>query len=253
MLNKKKIEEELRKIGIDPPKIVFYEETDSTNTRAKEYARSADSKETVVFIANSQTAGRGRLGRSFISHGGGIYMSILSYPEENGFDATAATARAAVCLARATEAVCGCKTEIKWVNDIYLHGKKLAGILTEGEMSTEGKIAYQVVGMGINVYKKAISEEIKDIATSIEGELGRARDRSILAARMIFEMITDTGDVYAEYRSRSMVIGKSVTVIKPRESYEARVIDVNPDFSLLIERFGKEERLFTGEVSLRMV
>ena len=161
MLNKEKIEEELRKFGINPPKIVFYEETDSTNTRAKEYARSAESKETVVFIANSQTAGRGRLGRSFVSErGGGIYMSILTYPEENGFDATAATARAAVCLARATEAVCGCKTEIKWVNDIYLGGRKLAGILTEGKMTSDGEIAYQVVGMGINVYKKAISDEI---------------------------------------------------------------------------------------------
>ncbi len=253
MLSKEKIEEELRKIGIEPPKICIYGETDSTNTRAKEYARAARDKETVVFIANSQTAGRGRLGRSFVSNqGAGIYMSILTYPDASGFDATAETARAAVCLARATEAVCGCKTEIKWVNDLYLGGKKLAGILTEGEMSTEGKIAYQIVGMGINVYKNAISEEIADIAISIEDQCNSVPDRSTLAAKMIYEMITCRGDLYAEYKARSMVIGKKVTVFNPTESYEARVIDLNPDFSLLIEHEGKTERLFTGEISLRL-
>ena len=253
MLSKEKIENELRVLGVTPPKIVFYEETDSTNTRAKEYAKSTDGKETVVFIANSQTAGRGRLGRSFVSNAdAGIYMSILTYPKKSGFDATAETARAAVCLAKATEEVCNCKTEIKWVNDLYLGGKKLAGILTEGKMTSDGEIAYQVVGMGINVYKSAISDEIKDIATSIEGELGNAVDRSMLAARMIYELMEHKGDVYAEYKSRSMVIGKDVTVIKQSESYEARVIDLNPDFSLLLVRDGKTERLFTGEVSLKI-
>ena len=253
MLSKENIENELKALGVTPPKIVFYEETDSTNTRAKEYAKSTDCKETVVFIANSQTAGRGRLGRSFVSNlGMGIYMSILTYPSNTGFNATSETARAAVCLARATEGVCNCKTEIKWVNDLYIGGKKLAGILTEGEIDSKGKLAYQVVGMGINVYKKSISDEIKDIATSIEGELGNAVDRSMLAARMITEIMSNVSDVYGEYKTRSMVIGKDVTVIKLNESYEAKVIDLNPDFSLLLDRDGKTEKLFTGEVSIRI-
>ena len=254
MLSKENIENELKTLGVTPPKIVFYEETDSTNTRAKEYAKSTDGKETVVFIANSQTAGRGRLGRSFVSNlGMGIYMSILTYPSNTGFNATSETARAAVCLARATEGICGCKTEIKWVNDLYIGGKKLAGILTEGEIDSEGKLAYQVVGMGVNVYKSAISDEIKEIATSIEGELGEAPDRSKLAARILYELMEHKGDVYAEYKSRSMVIGKRVAVIKGDESFEATVSRLNPDFSLLLNRDGQEERLFTGEISLRMV
>lgn len=252
MLSKEKIEEELRKIGIEPPKIVFYNETDSTNIRAKEYARSTAERETVVFIAERQSAGRGRLGRSFVSKGGGIYMSILTYPKECGFDATRSTAEAAVGLARATDSLCGCKTDIKWVNDIFLGGKKLAGILTEGEMDSEGKIAFQVVGMGINIYKKAISEEIKDIATSIEEELENVPDSSALTARIIAEVIEPKGNIFKEYKARSLVIGKRVKVQKATESYYGEVIDINPDYSLRIKTDSGIQSLFTGEVSLRL-
>ena len=253
MLTKSKIEEELKKIGIEPPKILFYEEIDSTNTRAKEYAKEHKNSDTVVFIADSQTAGRGRRGRSFVSNkGAGIYISILTYPDEAGFDATSATAKASVSLSRAVEAVSNCDVKIKWVNDLYLGGKKLAGILTEGEMEKDGKIAYQVVGMGINVYKNAISEEIKDIATSIEGETGIGIDRSKLAAAIIKYHLNYTGDFYNEYKSRSFIIGKRVTVMKLTESYEAKVVDIDSDFSLIIERDGKQERLFSGEISLKI-
>lgn len=254
MLDEIRIKEELQNLGVPPIEIHLYESTDSTNTRAKEYARANGSKRgAVVFIANEQTAGRGRRGRSFVSRGGaGIYMSILTYPCKRGADATAATARAAVSLSRAIESLCDCEVKIKWVNDIYLGGKKLAGILTEGEMDEEGKIAYQIVGMGINVYKNAISDEISSIATSLEDELGTTPDRSALAAKIIAELLVDGVDHYKEYKSRSLVIGKTVTVLKPTESYEARVIDINHDFSLTVERDGRRERLFTGEISLRV-
>lgn len=254
MLSKEKIEDELQKIGINPPKIVFYEETDSTNTRAKEYAKkNPDSREPVVFIANGQTAGRGRRGRSFVSESGaGIYMSILTYPDTDAADATMVTARTAVSLAEAIESLCNCDVKLKWVNDLYLGGKKLAGILTEGELTGKGKIAYQVVGMGINVYKNAISDEISDIATSIEGETNTKIDRSRLVAVIIKNMLCQKGDFYTKYRGRSFIIGKKVTVMKLSESYEARVIDIDSDFSLIIDRDGREERLFTGEISIKM-
>lgn len=254
MLSKEKIIEELKNLGTMPPEIIFYESIDSTNTRAKEWAKqNPDNHSPIVFIANEQTAGRGRRGRSFVSEGGaGIYISILTYPEESGADATATTARAAVTLAKATESLSDCDIKIKWVNDLYLGGKKLAGILTEGEMDKDGKIAYQVVGMGINVYKKAISDEISDIATSIEGETGIGIDRSKLAAAIIKYHLNYKGDFYTEYKSRSFIIGKRVTVMKLSESYEANVIDIDSDFSLIIERDGKQERLFTGEISLKI-
>ena len=254
MLSKQKIIEELKNLGTMPPEIIFYESIDSTNTRAKEWAKqNPDNRSPIVFIANEQTAGRGRRGRSFVSEGGaGIYISILTYPEESGADATATTARAAVTLAKATESLSDCDIKIKWVNDLYLGGKKLAGILTEGEMDKDGKIAYQVVGMGINVYKKAISDEISDIATSIEGETGIGIDRSKLAAAIIKYHLNYKGDFYNEYKSRSFIIGRRVTVMKLSESYEAKVVDIDSDFSLIIERDGKQERLFTGEISLKI-
>ena len=254
MLSKEKITEELKKLGVNPPNIVFYKETDSTNTRAKEYAKeNPENKEPVIFIADSQTAGRGRRGRSFVSNAGaGIYISILTYPDEQAEDATSVTAKAAVTLAKAVESLSKCETKIKWVNDLYLGGKKLAGILVEGETDEKGKIAYQVTGMGINVYKSAISDEISEIATSIEGELNRAPDRCSLAAKIIKEFLFDSSDYYEEYKSRSFVIGKEVTVIKLTETYSAKVIDINHDFSLTIEHNGKIERFFTGEVSLKI-
>ncbi|MBO7195862.1 MAG: biotin--[acetyl-CoA-carboxylase] ligase [Clostridia bacterium] len=254
MLTKARIEAELNKIGVKPPKIVFYESTDSTNTRAKEYAKNnPENREKVIFIANRQTAGRGRLGRSFVSEAGaGIYMSILSYPNECGYDATEITSEAAVALSRAIESLCDCCVVIKWVNDIYLGGKKLCGILTEAEMTVDGKIAYQVVGMGINVYKNAISYEISDIATSIEHQLGNAPDRSQLVARIISECLSPVHNTYKEYRARSFIIGKNVQVIKSTESYSATVLDINEDFSLSVDRNGNIERLFTGEISIKI-
>ena len=253
MLSKEKIAEELIKLGSNPPEIIYYGLTDSTNTRAKEYARAnPDKKETVVFIADGQTGGRGRLGRSFVSNSGaGIYISILTYPDKSGYDATSETARAAVMLARAVESLCHCDVKLKWVNDLYLGGKKLAGILTEGEINSEGKMAYQVVGMGINVYKNAISEGISEIATSLESEKIIPPDRSLLAAQIIKNHLTENDGIYEEYKARSCVIGRRVTVIKPTESYEATVLDINPDFSLKIISDGRYENLFTGEVSLR--
>ena len=253
MLDEKKIKSELLALGIDIP-VVFYDLTDSTNTRAKEFAKSRPESERspVLFVASKQTAGRGRLGRSFVSSGGGIYMSLLIYPDECGFDATRATTKAAVSVCRAVDALANVKAEIKWVNDVYLGGKKLSGILCEGEIDQSGKIAYLVVGMGINIYKNAISEEIFDIATSIEHESKTVPSSSKLTAEIVREMLYFNGSLFDEYKSRSMVIGKSVRVVKPTEQYEATVLDLNEDFSLSLERGGKTERLFTGEVSLKI-
>ncbi len=254
MLTKAKTEENLKMLGVDIP-VVFYDLTDSTNTRAKEFAKSRDDGERspVLFVANGQTAGRGRMGRCFVSNeGSGIYMSLLLYPEGKGYDTTRATAEAAVALARAVESLSGAHPKIKWVNDLYLGNKKLAGILCEGELLQSGEIGYLVVGMGINIYKNSISEEISTIATSIEAETNSAPDRSDLTAMIAKELLNTNGDVYSEYKSRSLVIGRSVTVIGANESYTAKAIDIGEDYSLIVERDGKTERLFTGEVSLKI-
>ena len=260
MLDTKKIAAFLSKKGTNVPKITYYPLTDSTNERAKVYATEHPSDtDAHVFIAEEQSAGRGRRGRSFVSkRGSGIFITVLIHPKEKGADATRVTAKAAVALALAVERVCGVRTDIKWVNDIFLGGKKLAGILVEGSMATDGNLPYIIVGMGTNVYKNAISEEISHIATSIESEAGKRIDRNVLAAEIIHELLRVTEELseeeaFFEYRSRSFVIGQEVTVMKLSGNYPARVLDLNPDYSLLIEKEnGETESLFTGEVSLKI-
>ena len=259
-MTKEKIIEEIEKLGKKPPKIFYYDIIDSTNTRAREYAKEhPECREPIVFIANAQSAGRGRRGRSFVSNeGAGIYVSILIYPSSSAEDATTLTAKAAVALSHAVEKSTSATPRIKWVNDLYLGGKKLAGILCEGESDENGNLRCFVCGMGINVYKNAISDEISDIATSIESESGERASRSKLAANIITEFLeiaegNDAHDVYLEYKSRSFVIGKDVTVLKLSDTFPARVIDIDRDYALIIEREGGErERLFTGEVSLKI-
>ena len=249
----------LSALGENMPKIFCYRETDSTNTRAKEYARAhPESRECALFVADSQTAGRGRLGRSFHSaDGAGLYMSLLVYPSLRGADATSVTASCAVALARAIERVSGLSSDIKWVNDLYAKGRKLAGILAECEMASDGEIAFLVLGMGINVYKIDYPSDISDIAISLEEAAEKKISREELcsaAVREVLEQIEHIGsdEIYDEYKKRSLIIGREVTVHGTGEPYTALAEDIERDFSLTVRRDGVRERLFTGEVSVRM-
>lgn len=245
-------------LNTDMPKIIYYGETDSTNKRAIEYARAfPESRESVIFIAKSQTAGRGRLGRSFFSDGSGLYISFLLYPDAHCEKITKFTPFAAVKLSEAAEETAGVFPRIKWVNDLYLSGKKLAGILVESRMNSDGKIDYLVCGMGINVYKTALPEEISDIAVSIEDVSGEKISIEKFAAALIRKVLSekdnfDSEEVFSAYKSRLDTVGKEVLVIKPGGSYEAEALALNPDYSLRLRlKDGSEEDLFTGEVSVR--
>ncbi len=257
-MNISKIEEYILKSGKAVPKILFYDETDSTNTRAREYAKNNLVKNDgpVVFLAKRQSAGRGRRGRSFSSLSGGIYMSILTYPDVD-CNPTEITAYAAVALSRAIKKITGVEVGIKWVNDLYIGDKKLAGILCEGEFDENGNILCSVCGMGINVYKNGISEEISDIATSLETE-GVTADINALAAEIILEFLDGWNSAsseknLAEYKARSIVIGRKITVISSSDSYTATAVDILSDYSLLVRlSSGECERVFTGEVSTKI-
>ena len=238
--------------------IITYDTIDSTNTQAKMYAESGDG-ERAVFIASEQTAGRGRLGRSFISEAGkGLYLSILL---SGGFEpdfAVSLTTYMAVVASRVLEDVAGMSPRIKWVNDLYSGGKKLAGILTEGKGKDEGVLSYAVIGIGINLLKQDFPEDVKNIATTVEDECGRVVDVNLLTARITKEFFdgldrVGTKELAEEYRSRCFLIGCDVTVIKPTESYPATVKDINDKCELIITLDdGTEEILSTGEVSVRL-
>ncbi len=237
--------------------LAVYGVTDSTNQRAKEYAEKCNTPTPVVLIADCQSAGRGRLGRSFLSKGGaGIYMSLLVFPELMAHDAVRLTAYAAVAAARAIEALTPLKTGIKWVNDIYVGEKKLAGILTEGNVNPDGTLKYAVIGIGINTHKTDRGE-LAGIATDIESECGMRIDRARLAARIAKELLSRLdglldSSIVEEYRSRSMLIGRRVRVIKASEEYDALVTDITDTCELAVQREGATEVLSTGEVSLKI-
>ncbi len=231
----------------------------STNTEAKRYAEGRTDRVAALFIANGQTGGRGRRGRSFLSsRGKGVYMSLLCYPEGAADRAVAITAYTAVAVCKVIERLTGERPGIKWVNDIYLGGKKIAGILTEGSVSCEdGSLDFAVIGIGINVYKNDFGE-LSDIATDIESATGIRLDRARLAALITEELLSGLDTVGStavadEYRRRQIVIGREVRVIKPDCEYTAEVLDVTDSCRLRLRLAdGSEELLSTGEVSLKL-
>ena len=239
---------------------IYLEETDSTNRYLKELAVNG-AKEGTVVIANQQSAGRGRLGRSFFSPGEkGIYMSILLRPEITLERSVLITSMAAVAVARAIEQVCGLPAKIKWVNDIFLNNRKVCGILTEAGINYEkGALEYAVLGIGINVGSMEFPEELRNIATSVSNECGFEISRDVLIDAVLSELeqwyrtLWD-GSFLEESKARSILLGKGILVIDetaPGGSYPAKAIDINELGNLIIEREGKLQILNSGEVSIR--
>lgn len=254
--------------GITHPGVtVFtYDLTTSTNRHAIEYAECGMWQgEPVVFVADGQTAGRGRLGRTFISpKGSGIYLSILIKADERISSPVGITTYAAVVASRVISRLAGVTPSIKWVNDLYLGGKKVAGILTQGVIDKEsGRLAALVMGIGINVLGEIGAPEIKDIATTLEYECRKVGcdtpTRLDIVTSLVDEFLGGLSDVGTptvaeEYRSHSFLIGRAVTVHTPTGSYPATVIGIDDECRLIIrDSDGRESALSTGEVSVRPV
>ena len=189
---------------------------DSTNNYLKKMKKNEKMEEMVV-IADAQTAGRGRLGRSFMSNqASGIYMSILLKPTFSLEYAKKLTCLAAAATSLAIDQMAGTKTTIKWVNDIYLNSKKICGILTEGSTSIEqGSLEYVIIGIGINMYHQEFSEDIRRIATTIEDETNQIISRNELIIAIINQIDAylkniDDHTYMHEYIKKSFVIGKKV-------------------------------------------
>lgn len=235
-------------------RITTLAETTSTNDEAKR--RAAATSERFVVIADRQTAGRGRLSRGFSSPAGaGLYMSAVVRPSLTLADCGKITAYAGVVTARAVEKLCGEKVQIKWVNDLYMNGKKICGILTESSMSLEsGTPEYAVVGIGVNVLGGALPDFLKDVATSVEAESGKRIDRNELAA-LILDGLSDMdaeiekGDFLDEYRARSCVVGHTVKV---NDKFYAEALAIDDDCALLLKEGEKTMKFSAGEVSLKL-
>ena len=247
-------------------RVYVYQKIDSTNTEAKRrLAETSDvrSLDHTVIVASSQTAGRGRLGRAFYSpDGSGLYLSIIYAPKEKIESPALLTATAAVGVCRALLSVYEADAKIKWVNDIFMRGKKVSGILTEGLTDFErGGISCAVVGIGVNIAPQNFPRDIADIATSVLEDKDADTKRSALAAAIVNDVLSiyDSGKkgfacAMEEYRERSMLTGKTVRVhpvIGGAESYEAEVLDVGEDAKLIVKTGdGKTRFLDSGEVTL---
>ncbi|MBO4473530.1 MAG: HTH domain-containing protein [Clostridiales bacterium] len=264
-----------------------FDEVTSTNTLLKEKA-AAGAREGSVIIANSQTGGKGRMGRSFFSPlNTGLYISVLLRPTDIPPErALKITTMAAVAACHAIETVLpdrrivpGSKLpnegleaiiqkskehnrpKIKWVNDIFLRERKVVGILTEASMSMEnGNLEHAVLGIGFNVYEPegGFPEELKEIAGCILGvRMPDAKNRIAAEFLRSFFAIYRAPDhlgYEAEYKDRSLVLGKNVDVIPTGggATRQAKVIDITQDCNLLVEYSdGNQAILSSGEVSVR--
>lgn len=233
----------------------------STNALVREKANQGR-PEGCVIIACEQTDGRGRYGRQFFSPvDSGVYLSLLLRPTAySPQQATCLTAAAAAAMCQAIEAVTGQQPGIKWVNDIFLHGKKVCGILTEAAVGLEtGTLNYMVLGAGVNLYPpvKGFPEEIRPIAGSVlERSCPEAKNR------LVGEFLNRFWDFYThpecrtyleDYRARSLAIGRNVTVLSNGQAVSAYAYGIDDDFRLLVRYdSGKTEALSYGEIRIQL-
>ena len=243
--------------------LVFLEETGSTNADAKHYAASHE--EEAVFAAAFQTGGKGRLSRSFSSpRGMGIYLSALLRPDLEAKEINSVTLMAAVAVADAIQALAGVDPSIKWINDLYLNGKKICGILTECAVEAEtGKVQYLVIGIGVNLSEKPedFPEEIRDRASSVYQETGKKLSRSELTAEILFQLekyfyrqgFPKNKEIFLQkYRDRLLYLGEEIQVIGLKESYPAIALDIDEEGCLLVKTAnGEKKALNSGEISIR--
>lgn len=233
----------------------------STNTVLKE--QYLDRPHGFVLLAEEQTGGRGRLGRTFSSPAGtGVYQTILLHPTLPIGHIQLATIAAAVAVAQAIEQTAGFSPVIKWVNDVLHEGRKLSGILTEATIEGEsGTVQSLLVGIGVNLHPNpAWPEEVRAVAGALS-EFGRVPRRAELAAAVLtaFERTYSlleqdrAEELLQQYRSRLCCLGRPVRVISPAGTYEAACVDLDEHGFLLVrDAAGQVRTLSSGEISIRL-
>ena len=240
-----------------------FDTIDSTNTYARQIALEGAADGTAI-VADCQTAGRGRMGRSFQSpRGKGIYLSVLFRPDLPPERLMSVTALAGLAVCDAVERLCGVRPGLKWPNDPVLGRKKLCGVLTEMALEGEtGRVQHLVVGIGLNVLhtQEDFQDEVAEIATSLQMELGRPVSRPQLTALLLEELdrvyeALRSGDLtayLAAYRRDCVNLGKTVQLIGTACRETVTAVDVDESFGLVVRTpEGEEKVVRSGEVSVR--
>ncbi|MDR2182907.1 MAG: biotin--[acetyl-CoA-carboxylase] ligase [Clostridiales bacterium] len=243
-----------RQFGDFSDRVFVHDVLESTNITAKELAKAGAAHGTTV-IAERQTAGRGRHGRSFYSPAqAGIYMSTILHRHVPDFaEPTLITIHAAVAVCEAISVTTGKNPQIKWVNDIFLGGKKICGILAESAADA------MIVGIGVNFAASAgdFPEDLRHIASAIFMDEPPTISRGLLAAEILARMTNPTAqssraELLEKYRQRLFMLGELITVKDPRGDYTAVALDINDMGHLIVQKDnGEILALNSGEVSVR--
>ena len=234
----------------------IYPLLESTNKTAKKQALSGAESGTLI-IAEQQTGGKGRLGRTFYSPDkSGVYFSLVLKDKCILKNSSLITTAAAVAVCRAIEAFGDKSPKIKWVNDIFIDGKKVCGILSEASFSGEENLDFVVLGIGINLYppKDSFPKDIKDIAGTIfESEQVGIKNQLITEIiKNFFDIIVpDSIDFIDEYQNRMLLIGETVYYTQNGENKKAKVLGVDDDCRLkvLLDN-GETKLLYSGEITI---
>jgi BirA family biotin operon repressor/biotin-[acetyl-CoA-carboxylase] ligase len=240
--------------------IHYFEEVISTNEVARRLADRGAEEGTLV-LAESQTAGRGRLGRQWFSPAGkGIWVSIVLRPAIQPPKAPNLTMVAAVAAAKAIAEVSSLKAGIKWPNDVLINGKKVCGILTELKAETE-RIHYVVVGIGLNVNLSSedFLPELHATATSLALEAGHPVSRVLLTQRLLFHLETayfsylshGFNAIKDAWKKMNVTLGRAVLVTAPEGQYAGMALDIDDNGALLVAGEAGIKSFYAGDVTLR--
>lgn len=241
--------------------IYWFDTIDSTNTRAKELAKQGAPHGTVL-LADSQTGGRGRLGRHFHSPAKtGIYMSVILRPGCAPGELMHLTCAVAVAMCDAVEASTGLRPGIKWTNDL-VHGKrKLGGILTELGLDANGMVDHAILGIGLNCCQEEADfpADIRDMAGSLASVTGRAVDRSRVAAAMLTALremdqalFVGKERMLTAYRRDCITLGRQISLLRGDSVRHGLALDIDDSGALIVEfPGGVRETVNSGEVSIR--
>ncbi len=253
--------EEAVRAGLDPDcrelRVLVYPEVDSTNNEAKRLLAQGETRP-LLLTADRQTQGRGRQGRAFFSPGGtGLYMTLVLHPHAELAGALSVTTMASVAVARAIRRLTGQTPGIKWVNDLYLDGKKICGILTEAVTDVEtATVQSLVIGIGVNIRTRDFPPELAGIGGALQREaLSRARLAAEIANQLL-PMVRDLADrsYLEDYRRWSLVLGREVQVLIQGQAYPALALAIDDRGGLVVRKpDGEELTLSSGEISLRLV
>lgn len=239
----------------------YFTELDSTNDRLKIMARQGAPHGTAV-IADHQTGGHGRRGRSFHSpEGVGIYLSMLLRPDCRPGELMHLTCATAVAMCDAVEAATGLRPQIKWTNDLVCGKRKLGGILTELGLTPQGMVDYAIIGIGINCCqrKEDFPADIQNIAASLSMVTEKAVDRAKVAAammealsRMDASLLTGKDAMLTAYRENCITIGQDISLVRGEEVRHGHALDVDAEGALVVQfPDGHTEAVNSGEVSVR--